>query len=195
MEKMIGRDTRRPRRKNKTQTLRSRSRANGLLIPANNWDVSKMGGMSEEIDTAGGGEGREKKNKMGVFACTGFQLTMRTIPLPPRCYPPHPLPLPSPAPELRSAPRLQAHQSRSRSRRYSSSSPSSPCNRRKWRLNYLLVAAAAAFIARAVWGTKRPAGRSPPKIHSRGDLRAVETSRPVQASQALRRLSITRLTS
>lgn len=97
MEKIIGRDTRRPRRKNKTQTLRSRSRANGLLIPANNWDVSKMGGMSEEIDTAGGGEGREKKNKMGVFACTGFQLTMRTIPLPPRCCPP-PSPFPHPPP-------------------------------------------------------------------------------------------------
>lgn len=95
MEKMIGRDTRRPRRKNKTQTLRSRSRANGLLIPANNWDVSKMGGMSEEIDMTGGGEGREKKNKMGVFACTGFQLTMRTIPLPPRCYSP-----PTPPPSL-----------------------------------------------------------------------------------------------
>lgn len=37
---------------------RSQSRANGLLISANNWDVSKMGGMSEEIDTAGGGQGR-----------------------------------------------------------------------------------------------------------------------------------------
>lgn len=44
-----------------------------------------MGGMSEEIDTAGGGEGREKKITMGVFVCTGFQLTMRTILLPPRC--------------------------------------------------------------------------------------------------------------
>lgn len=63
---------------------RSQSRANGLLISANNWDASKMGGMSEEIDTAGGGQGRVK-NKTGVFACAGFQLTMRTIPLPSRC--------------------------------------------------------------------------------------------------------------
>lgn len=30
------------------------SRANGFLIPANNWDVSWMGGMNEEIDMAGG---------------------------------------------------------------------------------------------------------------------------------------------
>lgn len=34
----------------------SQSRANGLLISANDWDVSEMGGMSEEIDTAGGGQ-------------------------------------------------------------------------------------------------------------------------------------------
>lgn len=49
MEKMKGRD------------VCSQSCANGLLIPANNGDVRKMGGMSEEIDTAGGGEGREEK--------------------------------------------------------------------------------------------------------------------------------------
>lgn len=37
------------------------SRANGFLIPANNWDVSWTGGMNEEIDTAW----RKKKKKSG----------------------------------------------------------------------------------------------------------------------------------
>lgn len=185
MEKMIGRDTRRPRRKNKTQTLRSRSRANGLLIPANNWDVSKMGGMSEEIDTAGGGEGRERRECLRARDSSWPWEQYRCLHAP--------APAPSQAAVCSTSPGPSisvAFAALLLELSFVSVQPT----QMKTQL-FVLVAAAAAFIARAVWGTKRPAGRSPPKIHSRGDLRAVETSRPVQASQALRRLSITRPTS